>query len=576
MVPQLPHRFSAAESIGHARSSTWEAILPDELLSSAQAAIAAVTGEVSTWYLTNHSIQQLGDLALLFAYLERAEPERGWRRRAYDCGNLASERIASVASRLPVGLHGGVSGAGWALAHLAATMATEDRGESPAWDDTLAVVDARLLRKLESSPWTGTTDLLQGLVGVAVYFLERPWSPASARALGLILDHLEAMSEETDRGITWAARVAPFASTSCAPRVHGRDRLGVAQGVAGVLVMLAHLARVDVERYRATRLLDGAAEWLLASLASERTNAPQAVELTWCGGDLGIAAALYQAGDGLGDACWHDAAERLLDRCMIQAPSTIGAVDATLCHGAMGVAHVFNRIYQRTREARHRETALTWYAHALAMRRSDVGVGGFPMWSTMFGSPRWIPDGSVRIGALGIALATLSALHPIAPDWDRVLLLSEFATEAPGRAGVSDGRRTQMPDLSMHALARWARAVVSVIESPADPKTIDLWGRSIGVSRGALINWCRTAQLSPKRSLDFARVLRAVVRQDRGVTPENLLDVVDLRTLDRLLALGNGRRSNALPRTANEFLREQRWIESPAALTEVVHRLEKR
>ena len=79
-----------------------------------------------------------------------------------------------------------------------------------------------------------------------------------------------------------------------------------------------------------------------------------------------------------------------------------------------------------------------------------------------------------------------------------------------------------------HAAARWARVVVPVLDAPEDPRTIKAWSRLLYVSPGALRNWCRTAGITPRRSLVFARLLRAVFLSDGGRhKPENLLDVVD-------------------------------------------------
>ena len=107
---------------------------------------------------------------------------------------------------------------------------------------------------------------------------------------------------------------------------------------------------------------------------------------------------------------------------------------------------------------------------------------------------------------------------------------------------ASNTRSIPSGDLHMHASSRWADAVVRIISSQSDPKTISEWGHLINVSGGALRNWCRTAGLEPKKSLDFGRVLRAVMRHKASsVLPQDLLDVSDLRTLSRLLTLGDMR-----------------------------------
>jgi ActR/RegA family two-component response regulator len=122
-----------------------------------------------------------------------------------------------------------------------------------------------------------------------------------------------------------------------------------------------------------------------------------------------------------------------------------------------------------------------------------------------------------------------------------------------------------------HAAARWAHVVVATVESATDPRTLKAWGRQVGASQGALKNWCRIAGLSPRRSLLFARLLRAVVRHRfDNCRPADVLDIVDYRTLSRLLQLGGVPRDcTDLPHQVKDFLANQRLVRDTIALREV-------
>ena len=151
-------------------------------------------------------------------------------------------------------------------------------------------------------------------------------------------------------------------------------------------------------------------------------------------------------------------------------------------------------------------------------------------------------------------------------DLDAVLDVVKKA--AANRIRRQENRLDLQPAES-HSLKRWADAVVRAISSPTDPKTVREWGRSIGVSPGALRNWCRTARLPARRSLLFARVLRAVIRHTwTSSDPENLLDIVDRRTLSKLLAASGGTGAR-LPSNVNEFLQRQRLIDNAQAVAEI-------
>ena len=128
---------------------------------------------------------------------------------------------------------------------------------------------------------------------------------------------------------------------------------------------------------------------------------------------------------------------------------------------------------------------------------------------------------------------------------------------------------------SAHAAARWARALMPIVDSPTDPRTLGDWSRLAYASPGALRNWCRMAGISPRRSLVFARLLRAVVlNRDGRHSPENLLDVADRRTLDGLLRLGGLNRQHDFPHDIHSFLQRQTLVRDPDTMLEVQRAIE--
>lgn len=118
-----------------------------------------------------------------------------------------------------------------------------------------------------------------------------------------------------------------------------------------------------------------------------------------------------------------------------------------------------------------------------------------------------------------------------------------------------------------HAIARWARVVAPIVDAPCDPRTISGWSRLAFVSPDALSDWCRTAGIPPRRALVFARLLRAVVlAHGSSRRLENLLDVVDRRTLAGLLRLAGLSPETAFPADIDAFLQRQALVRDPDAL----------
>lgn len=131
-----------------------------------------------------------------------------------------------------------------------------------------------------------------------------------------------------------------------------------------------------------------------------------------------------------------------------------------------------------------------------------------------------------------------------------------------------------------HTAARWARAVTSVTAEVEDPHTLRLWARAAGASGSTLRSLCRAAHTSAKDSLDFARLLRAVVvgqsLDDWDLA--NLLNVSDSRTLMRLIARGGLHEAvrRRRPPAPVEFLDTQDLVLVASNLRAVSHELRAR
>jgi lantibiotic modifying enzyme len=323
-------------------------------------------------------------------------------------------------------LHGGFAGVGWMYSHLFGSRKTADGAED---------VDEAVLDALGS---TDDYDLIGGLAGLAVYSLERLPRKSAIESLRRIVKRLDEMSETIGTGITWHTPPDRLPAWQRALCPNGYYNLGLAHGVPGVIGVLARISAAGVQRVKARRLLRGGVLWLLGQRRLERSSRFVAwvgpgtdredCRSAWCYGDPGAAAALLMAARCVGEPRWEKEAIAIALAAAIRPPGDSGVTDAGICHGAAGLGHVFNRMYQTTGHEDLKRAAVFWFERTLEMRKRPSARGTVAGFSTIGadrkGNPRHWADPGFLTGAAGIAMALLAAATPFEPAWDRTLLLS--------------------------------------------------------------------------------------------------------------------------------------------------------
>ncbi len=379
--------------------------------------------------------------AILRGYLAPVEPDAGHERRAMDLLTAAAGEVSRL--DLDASLFSGFCGVAWAMEHL------DRRLGDPGPEDPLEEIDALLLAHLDTGGGPLHYDLVSGLVGLGVYAAERLPRPGGAALLGLVVERLRDRGERAGAGITWRT---PEAGNAASPWPIGPFDLGLAHGVPGVIGLLAVACANGVETGRARPLLQAAIDWLLAqrlppsspaafphSAGPGSDRAPS--RLAWCYGDLGIASALLLAARSAGEAGWEAEGTAIALAAAARDPGTGRVRDAPLCHGAAGVAHLFNRLHHATGRPELAEAARAWFRRALDYRDPAASASGFRTFASGVGEEGWVEDPGLVAGSAGIALALLAAVTPIEPEWDRMLLLSARAPGPGDRdsAGRVDG-----------------------------------------------------------------------------------------------------------------------------------------
>jgi lantibiotic modifying enzyme len=378
-------------------------------------------------------------LALMFGYLDSAFPERGYDEAALDCMQQVIDGIAGA--RPDPSLHSGIAGTGWVAAHLESMGVVETPvGLLPRIDEILATL---VVASGDAFPYP----LIEGLVGVGVYALERIPAPSGVALLECVVGELSRRAVAVDDGLAWKTPVAHIAPRWRATSPDGNYNVGMAHGMAGILGLLGGAYSAGVRRDEIRRIAEGVVSWLETE-ASPADELPAHIGVYsavrrigrernpiahgWCYGDPGVCVGSSILAAALGREDWLSRARDVSVRAAACPPADTTREDLALCHGSGGLMHAYNRLHRMTGDPRLRDAAVRYAEFMLSERTPGEGIGG---WRS-FGTPPerrgpdaeplsiWYDNASFLDGSAGIALALLAAAGDKEPAWDRVLMFS--------------------------------------------------------------------------------------------------------------------------------------------------------
>jgi hypothetical protein len=324
--------------------------------------------------------------------------------------------------------YGGFTGIAWALARLRAWKAV------PVSEQSFARIDQALLTYVDREDWPYPVELIYGLAGCLVYALARLPSPEGLRIVECALRALEVSAEETPDGITWFVPASHLHSTTLERAPEGCYNLGVSHGNPGVISVLAEIHRLGIETARTRRLLEESVRWVLAqelegglfpSLIGPNVD-PKPARVAWCYGSPGIPIALLRAARALDRDDWRETAVRLATIAAETPFEKSGVIDPPFCHGAAGLMHQFNRLYQETGIPLFADAARQWFERTLSYRVEGEGVAGFSARS-LPGAEKY-PEPGMLYGVAGTAAVFAAAVSDVEPAWDAMFALSDAGT----------------------------------------------------------------------------------------------------------------------------------------------------
>lgn len=367
--------------------------------------------------------------AVFLSYLHPAVPERDLLVRSRRHMEYAAALVENEA--LPINLFSGFTAVAWAVDHLGKVPWRRSSSSGmEAGEDDLRDVDGYLIDLTSQSPWVWGFDLVSGIVGLGVYATERLPSAAGERILANVVCRLEELAEIEGDKACWFTPPEAIPLNQKEQYPDGYYNLGMAHGMPGIIAILSSAVASGVEESRARSLLEKAVTWLLEQRmpnavpcvfpgAIVPSTDPMPSRLAWCYGDLGIALALLMAGRNVRVPEWGDIAITISSSCASYELEGSSVVDGSLCHGAFGLMHIFNRLWQATGEERFAKAARYWFGDGYRRVVAHEALEGLKNQRY----PDWVIGSGLIMGVSGVGLALLAAVTETEPAWDRVMLM---------------------------------------------------------------------------------------------------------------------------------------------------------
>jgi lantibiotic modifying enzyme len=283
---------------------------------------------------------------------------------------------------------GGITGFYWVVNHLyRKNLLFED---SATLKNILnKETEERIVESLQMDFLLSRYDPLYGYIGKGLYFLSKPESTFSKSVIESILRVLSRDKVKVDQErITWVDFRLRYENDHAENERFVLGNCGQAHGITGIISFLCTV----IEKCRSKRLkniaaglLRPATAWLLSqeippaerdlyffpqsvNLLDGSYRASRFSRLGWCYGDHVIAYTLYRVAAALNEEKYQFKADEItLSSCRIPLERS-GVTDQadqkqfnpTICHGAAGIAHIYERIYQYNTTPQVAEACQFW------------------------------------------------------------------------------------------------------------------------------------------------------------------------------------------------------------------------
>ncbi len=354
-----------------------------------------------------------GILLFLYHYADYSKEEK----YASLADSFTDELLGRIASGLNIYTYcSGLSGILYMLDFLKQRKMLEvDLGEA---ED---ILDKQIAHSMRQDLNRGYYDFLHGALGAGIYFLRKG-------KLAFVHECIDFLYNTVDRDEE--GKICKWKSVLDIKTGRIGYNISLSHGMSSIAIFLSRAVASGLQHPKLQELLTGLITYLLSQrqdptlygtyFPSYSQDVPGPSRLGWCYGDMGVALAIYQASKVCRNDIWMQQALEVLLGTTQRTADNGRIEDAGICHGSVGVAMIYRRMYLDTGNEVFLSAFRRWVQETLQFSVYEDGLAGYKMRLI----EDWVNDYSLLTGISGVGMFFLSYLKEDAQEWDELFLLS--------------------------------------------------------------------------------------------------------------------------------------------------------
>lgn len=360
-------------------------------------------------------------LSLLYSNLYLFTKQKQYQNK---CIDILEQSIRSLDDgKAGCSLANGVAGVGWLIKYLLKKKVLSD-SDKKVLDDFDDILVESL--KIDSFKDNNHYDLLFGLIGKGVYFLEE-YPNSKSEPLTIIFEKLKSLSVETEHGTLWY----DYLGKEERNETEAYFNLGLAHGLPSIIIFLSKISKIDVHHLECKNLLKSLIHYLQKQMLSNdiskfpsSSKSQQPSRLAWCYGDIGVALAFIYAARVLeDDKLMNNAREialqssyRNLSNSYIKSESS-GLIENGVCHGSIGLVYLFSNLHDYFGDKEFLKAREYWLLNSFNKNEKLISR------NYIFESNDWVENGTLLSGYCGMGISLLNYHNKECDGLNRPLLI---------------------------------------------------------------------------------------------------------------------------------------------------------